>query len=376
MNRLRKLGEFGQSVWLDYIRRSLITSGDLERMIGRDGLCGMTSNPAIFERAIGRGEEYREILASVSGRASGAESIYEQIAFEDVGLATQAMMPVYSRTERRDGYVSLEVSPSLAHETEATCREARRLWNEVGAPNLMIKVPGTAAGVPAIEQLVAEGINVNVTLLFAQDAYEKAAEAYVLGLERLAASGGDLSRVASVASFFVSRIDTEVDKLLQQRIEAAGSDAERVELRSLLGKAAIANAKLAYRQAKEIFGGERWNRLAARGAKPQRVLWASTSTKNPDYRDVLYIEELIGPETVTTIPPDTYDAFLDHGEARASLEQDVHDARAVMDRLGEIGISIDEVTSKLLDDGVRLFSEAFDKLLAAIDAACRKEGGN
>ncbi|HEX9871684.1 MAG TPA: transaldolase, partial [Candidatus Tectomicrobia bacterium] len=262
-----------------------------------------------------------------------------------------------------DGYISLEVSPHLAHDTEGTIQDARRLWQAVGRPNLMIKVPAAPAGLPAIEQLISEGINVNVTLLFSQDVYERVAAAYIAGLERLAAQAGDVSQVASVASFFISRIDTAVDAQVTTRLKAAKSAQERTLLRSLLGKVAIANGKLTYQRYKAIFQGPRWEALAAKGAQPQRVLWASTSTKNPKYRDVLYVEELIGPNTVNTMPPATVEAFRDHGRPRASLEEDVEEARDTMEVLAQVGISMHEVTEKLLDEGVRLFAEPFDKLL-------------
>jgi transaldolase/glucose-6-phosphate isomerase len=374
MNRIRKLSEFGQSVWFDFIRRDLFTSGELKRLIDEDGLSGMTSNPSIFEKAIGGGDEYRAVLDAVACETGlDTKTLYERIAIDDIRMAASAMQPVYTRSARRDGYVSLEVSPHLAHETAGTVAEARRLWGEVGFENLMIKVPGTPEGIPAIEQLISEGINVNVTLLFSRDAYEQAAFAYIRGLERLAEAGGDLTKLASVASFFVSRIDTEVDGRLEERLKEAASEGERARIQGLLGKAAVANAKLAYERYKEIFAGPSWARLEVKGARPQRVLWASTSTKNPEYRDVLYIEELIGQETVSTIPPNAYEAFLDHGEVRTSLEEDLEGARRIMDALAELGISMEEVTSKLLVDGVRLFAEAFDKLLSTITQACMKE---
>src|SRR5919108_1018200 len=316
MNPLRALQDYGQSVWLDYMQRHLITSGELQRLIDEDGLRGMTSNPAIFEKAISGSTDYAEALRVLSGRNLDAVGLYEQLAIRDIQDAADILRPVYEELRRGDGYVSLEVSPHLAHDTEGTIREARRLWQTVERPNTMIKVPATPAGLPAIEQLISEGINVNVTLLFSQEVYERVAEAYIAGLQRRIAQGGDASQVASVASFFISRIDTAADAQVMARLKAAKSAQERTLLRSLLGNVAIANGKLTYQRYKAIFQGARWERLAALGARPQRVLWASTSTKNPQYRDVLYVEELIGPDTVNTMPPATLEAFRDHGRLR------------------------------------------------------------
>jgi transaldolase/glucose-6-phosphate isomerase len=363
MNPLLALQDYGQSVWLDYMQRHLITSGELQRLIEEDGLRGMTSNPAIFEKAITGSTDYTEALRALTRRNLDAMGLYEQLAIRDIQDAADIFRPVYERTRRGDGYISLEVSPHLAHDTEGTIREARRLWQTVGRPNLMIKVPAAPAGLPAIEQLISEGINVNVTLLFSQEVYERAAAAYIAGLERLAAQAGDVSQVASVASFFISRIDTAIDAQVTARLKAAKSAQERTLLRSLLGKVAIANGKLTYQRYKAIFQGVRWEALAANGARPQRVLWGSTSTKNPNYRDVLYVEELIGPNTVNTMPPATMEAFRDHGRPRASLEEDLDGARDIMEILAQVGISMNEVTDKLLDEGVRLFAEPFDKLL-------------
>ena len=280
------------------------------------------------------------------------------------------MRPVYQSTRRRDGYVSLEVSPLLAHDTEDTLKEARRLWKAVGRENVMIKVPGTPEGIPAFEQLTSEAINVNVTLLFAQEVYEKVAESYIAGLEKLAARGGDVSKIASVASFFISRIDTLVDSIVQERLKTA-ADRDRASLESILGKVAIANGKQTYQRYLRLFRGERWEQLAKQGAKTQRVLWASTSTKNPKYRDVMYVEELIGADTVNTMPPATMDAYRDHGQARASLTEGVESANQTMEKVGRLGISMKEVTDKLTDDGVRLFADSFAKLLQAVDATSK-----
>ncbi len=370
-NPLKALQEYGQSVWLDYIRRSLITSGELKRLIDEDGLRGVTSNPAIFEKAIAGSTDYQGELRALEQEDLDPKAAYETLAIRDVQDAVEILKPVYVETKRRDGYVSLEVSPDLAHNTEGTIAEARRLWKAVARENAMIKVPATAAGLPAIRQLISEGINVNVTLLFAQETYERVAEAYISGLESLAASGGDVGRIASVASFFVSRIDTLVDRLLTERLKISQSASERALLQGLIGRVAIANARLSYQRYKEIYRDTRWQALAAKGAQTQRLLWASTSTKNPNYRDVIYVEELIGPETINTIPPATFDAFRAHGRPRPSLEEQIEEARETMARLAGAGISMKDVTDRLLDEGVKLFSEAFDKLLGAVTKRCR-----
>lgn len=373
MNPLQALGESGQSVWLDYIQRKLLATGELRRLVEEDGVTGVTSNPAIFEKAVADSDDYDDVTARM-GREGSADpkAVYEAIAMRDIREAADVLRSVYRETGGRDGYVSLEVSPHLAHDTEGTVAEARRLWDSVSRDNLLIKVPGTPEGVPAIERLIGEGISVNVTLLFAREAYEQVAQAYLRGLAKAAADGRDLGRIASVASFFISRIDTLADQKIEARIEEAPDEAGRERLRELMGKAAIANAKLTYRRYKEIMQGEGWQALAGRGARPQRLLWASTSTKNPDYRDVLYVEELVGEDTVNTVPPATLDAFRDHGKVRKSLEEDVEGASETMAALERAGVSMREVTDQLLEDGVRLFSEAFDKLLATIEEECRK----
>ncbi len=365
-NPLKQLARFGQSIWLDYIRRSLMTSGELRRMVEEDGLGGMTSNPSIFEKAIEGGEEYADYLAQLkTDKSLDAKDIYERLAIRDIQDAADVLRPVYASTNRRDGYVSLEVAPYLAHKTQDTIDEALRLWKTVDRPNVMIKIPGTPAGVPAIETVLREGVNVNVTLLFAQEMYEEVAWAYVRALEQRAAAGQDLAGMAGVASFFVSRIDTAVDGLLDGRLPQA-DDTQKKLLESVRSKVAIANAKLAYERYQRIFSGPRWDALAAKGAQTQRVLWASTSTKNPKLRDVLYIEELIGKDTVNTIPPATYDAFKDHGRPRASLTEDVEGARRVMADLAAAGISMESVTADLVTAGVKQFEDAFTKLLAAV----------
>ena len=366
-NPLQELLSYGQSMWLDYIRRDLFTTGQLKKLIAEDGLRGMTSNPSIFEKTIGESTLYNDILKSLAGRSDlDTTARYEQIAIRDIQDAADALRPVYDDSKFHDGYVSLEVSPYLARKTQETIDEARRLWKTVKRDNVMIKIPGTAEGLPAIRQLIGEGININVTLLFAQEVYEKVAEAYIAGLEDLAARSGNLKKMAGVASFFISRIDTLVDSLVNERLKATSDAGQQTFLRSLLGKVAIANGKLTYQRYQRIFSGPRWQALASKGAQTQRVLWASTSTKNPNYRDVIYVEELIGPDTVNTMPPATVDAFRDHGRLRNSLTEDVPGAQKVMDDLGRAGISIKEVTDKLTDDGVKLFADAFDKLLAAV----------
>ena len=367
-NPLQDLLKFGQSVWLDYIRRDLFTSGELKRMIEEDGLRGMTSNPAIFEKAIAGSTDYTEILKSLQSRTDlDTKARYEVLAIRDIEDAADALRLVYDSSKRRDGYVSLEVSPYLARDTQGTQEEARRLWKTVNRENVMIKVPGTAQGIPAFQQLIGEGINVNVTLLFSQEVYKRVAEAYVAGLEQAASRGLDVSKIASVASFFISRIDNSVDAIIADRLKASKDPREQEQLKSIQGKVAIANAKQTYAKYQNIFCSDRWQALASKGAQTQRVLWASTSTKNPKYRDVLYVEELIGPDTVNTIPPATLDAFRDHGRARPSLTEDVEGANRVMETVAKVGISMKEVTDKLTDDGVRLFADAFDKLLEAVE---------
>jgi transaldolase len=367
INPLKDLLKFGQSVWLDYIRRDLMTTGELKRLIEEDGLRGMTSNPAIFEKAISDSNLYDDILHSLAGKNLTPIAKFEALAIRDIQDAADGLRAVFDASKGQDGFVSLEVSPYLARDTQGTIEEARRLHKAVGRPNVMIKVPGTTEGLPAFQQLTAEGININVTLLFSQQVYEQIAEAYVAGLEQLAANGGDVSKMASVASFFISRIDSAIDKVVEAKLKTSKDPAERAALNSVQGKVAIANGKLAYQSYLRIFGTDRWKKLAAKGAHTQRVLWASTSTKNPAYSDVMYIEELIGPDTVNTVPPATLDAYRDHGHPRTTLTQNIADAKQVMDTLPKAGISMKEVTDKLTDDGVRLFSEAFDKLLKAIE---------
>jgi len=374
-NPLKELLNYGQSMWLDYIRRDLFTTGKLKQMIEDDGLRGMTSNPAIFEKAVADSSLYDDILKTLAARKDlDATGKFEQIAIRDIQDAADALRGVYQESSARDGYVSLEVSPYLARKTQETIDEARRLWKAVNRENVMIKVPGTAEGLPAIRQLIGEGLNINITLLFAQEVYEQVAEAYIAGLEEYAARGGNLKRMASVASFFISRIDTLIDSMLNEKIKNSSDPAQQSLLKSLLGKVAIANGKLTYQRYQRIFSGPRWNALAAKGAQTQRVLWASTSTKNPNYRDVIYVEELIGPDTVNTMPPATIDAFRDHGKVWNSLTEDAEGAKKVMDDLARAGISMKQVTDKLTDDGVKLFADAFDKLLAAVEKSTQQKG--
>jgi transaldolase / glucose-6-phosphate isomerase len=366
-NPLRTLQEYGQSVWLDFVSRDLLKSGGLTKLIADDGLRGVTSNPSIFEKAIGHGDDYDALIAQAE--ASGdldPGALFEDLAVRDIQEAADTLNSTYEQTQRRDGYISLEVSPYLAMNTHETIEEARRLWHEVNRRNLMIKVPGTKPGLTAIRTLIGEGINVNVTLLFSQQVYAQVADAYISGLEAFAKKGGDPHKVASVASFFVSRIDTLVDDELDKKIAATTDPGQKVALQALKGKVAIANAKLAYQLYKKIYSDERWQRLAQQGAQTQRLLWASTGTKNKAYSDVLYVDELIGPDTVNTIPPATMDAFRDHGRPRASLEEDADSAERVMKALPGVGISIDAVTAKLVEDGVRLFADAADQLYAAV----------
>jgi transaldolase len=370
MNRLKQLEEHGQSVWLDFIRRSLLTGGGLEKLVREDGVKGLTSNPAIFEKAIGGGEEYRALLAAAGADGDAdPERIYERIAIEDIRMAADRMMPVFEATGGRDGFVSLEVSPRLAHDTSRTVSEAHRLWDAVARPNLMIKVPATGAGVPAIEQLIADGLNVNVTLLFAVAAYSEVADAFLRGLERRVAAGKPLEPVNSVASFFISRIDSKVDAQLDARAASATSTAGRDRLLALRGRAAIANARLAYAHYRALVSAPRWGALAARGAHAQRLLWASTGTKDPAYSDTLYVDELIGADTVNTMPPATMDAFRDHGRPEPVLDRDLDGARATLAALAAAGVSLDAVTAALLDEGVKLFADAFDRLLDAVARA-------
>ncbi len=360
MSKLAELKKLGQSVWFDYIRRSLITSGELADLI-KKGVRGITSNPAIFEKAIAGSNDYDDDIKKLGQSDKRVDEIYEALAFEDIGMAADMLKNVYDSSDGIDGYVSLEVNPHLANKTEETVNEAARLYETLSRPNVMIKVPATAAGLPAITQLIGIGVNVNVTLIFGLENYRAVAGAYLAGLEKLAqtgptvAAGHPVNRVASVASFFVSRVDSAIDKRL-----------EELNQKEMLGKSAIANCKLAYAEFKQIFSGSRWKALADQGARVQRVLWASTSTKNPAYVDTLYVDELIGPDTVNTMPPSTLDSFMDHGRVAETLTRDLEGARRQIEKLADLGVDLQAVTQQLQDDGVVAFAKPFDALLQSI----------
>jgi transaldolase/glucose-6-phosphate isomerase len=367
MNPVKLLENHGQAVWLDFLARGFVAKGDLKKLIETDGVKGVTSNPSIFEKAIGSSDEYDGAIGNAlkKGDRPIAE-LFEHLAVEDIQNAADVLRPVYDRLKGQDGFVSLEVSPYLAMDAKGTIAEAMHLWKAVHRKNLMVKVPATPEGLPAIERLTGEGLSINITLLFSQKVYIEVAEAYLRGLEKHVAKGGDPSPISSVASFFVSRIDTAVDKALDEKIARANDPAEKERLAALKGKIAIANAKLAYQEYKRLFSGARWEKLAAKGARPQRLLWASTGTKNKEYSDVLYVEELIGPNTVNTVPPATLDAFRDHGKIRDSLEENIDEARRVLTELERSGISLDAITEELVKDGVKLFADAADKLYGAV----------
>ena len=366
-NPLVQLARYGQSFWLDNISRDLISSGRLSRLIEEDGLKGMTSNPAIFEKAIMGSTDYDDDIGLLAAQGRNAVEIYEALAVADIRQAADRLSAVYDATDGADGYVSLEVSPELADDTAGTIAEARRLWEEVDRRNVMIKVPATRAGIPAVRRLIGEGLNINVTLLFSRAVYETVAEAYIGGLEDRLAAGGGISGAASVASFFISRIDTLVDALLAEREEQADDPEVRAMIRGLIGKTAIANGKTTYQLYKALYATPRWNALAEKGARPQRLLWASTSTKNPDYRDVLYVEELIGKDTINTLPDETLGAFRDHGRLSDTLEASIDEAGSVLDNVEKAGISMDRVSDQLVEEGVRKFVDPFAKLMEAIE---------
>jgi transaldolase len=357
-SKLHQLSELGQSVWIDYLSRHLLRSGELARMMDEDAVVGVTSNPTIFQKAIAEGDAYDEQLREVLGEVDDAKEVFLRLAVRDVQDACDLLRPVWDGGQGKDGYVSIEVDPNLAFDTDATIAEAQRLHDLVDKPNCFVKIPGTKNGLPAIEEMIARGRNINVTLIFSLDRYGEVVGAYLRGLERLVESGGDPSSVASVASFFVSRVDTEADR----RLDEAGAPDE------LKGKLAVANAKLAYQHYKETFAGDRWEQLAAKGAGSQRCLWASTSTKNPDYRDVLYVEDLIGPETVNTMPEETITAFQDHGEVALTLEQDLDGARKVFEQVAEAGVDYDDVVVTLEREGVEKFADSFAELLEGVRA--------
>ena len=357
-SRLHELSELGQSVWIDFLSRKMLQTGELERLMRDDAVVGITSNPTIFQKAISEGNLYDEQIRAYLDELDDPKEIFWQLAEKDVGDACDVLRPVWDERQGHDGYVSIEVDPNLAGDTEGTIAEARRLHAEIDRPNLHVKIPATKEGLPAIEEMIASGKNINVTLIFSLQRYEEVAEAYIRGLERLVESGGDPSKVASVASFFVSRVDTETDK----RLDAIGGHDE------LKGKLAIANAKLAYQRYKQLFSGERWAPLAAKGATTQRCLWASTSTKNPAYRDVMYVEELIGPDTVNTMPEETIRAFQDHGEVALTLEQGIDEAERLFGQLAEAGIDYEDVVRVLEEEGVQKFADSFAELLDGIRA--------
>ncbi len=366
MGALNQLEGFGQAVWLDFVDRKFLEAGGLQKLVDEDGLTGVTSNPSIFEKAMGHGDAYDSTLAAYDKEHSGAATIdrYEHLAIQDIKAAAETLKPVYDKLEGKDGYVSLEVSPYISDDTDATIAEAQKLWGMVDRPNLMIKIPGTLAGAPAIAATIAAGINVNVTLLFSLEAYQRVAEAYAMGLEERVRQGQPIDRIASVASFFVSRIDATIDKEIDARVEKG--DAEAEALKAIRGKVAIANAKMAYQWYLDFLKSDRWQALAAKGAQPQRLLWASTGVKDPAYPDTLYIDTLIGKDTVNTMPPKTMDAFRDHGTAAETITADVDQAKHVLAEADRLGLDLHGVTGKLVQEGVASFVKAFDDLLGAI----------
>jgi transaldolase len=366
-NPLVQIKTQGQSVWYDNIDRSQLASGEFKRMLDEDGIVGVTANPTIFEKSISSGHAYDEQLSQLISEGKSTNEIYEALVIQDIRTVADLLRPIYDRTNGLDGYVSLEVSPELAHETEGTLNEARRFWKIVDRPNLMIKIPATPEGIPAIEQALTDGINVNITLIFSLDSYKAVAEAYLNALESRNAEGKDISHIASVASFFVSRVDTLVDKLLEDKIKASSDEAEKAHLKSLEGKAAIANARVVYQEFKRIFSTPRFETLKHSGAHVQRPLWASTSTKNPAYRDVLYAEELLGPDTVDTMPLETIVNFRDHGVVAHTVEKDPKGAQAALDELEKVGIHYDQITQQLQDEGVKKFADSFHQLFQGIE---------
>ncbi len=366
MGALNDLEGFGQAVWLDFVDRKFLEAGGLQKLVDEDGLTGVTSNPSIFEKAMGHGDAYDSTLAEYDKQHAGAATIdrYEHLAIQDIKAAADTLKPVYDKLDAKDGYVSLEVSPYISDDTDATIAESKKLWGMVDRPNLMIKIPGTLAGGPAISSTIASGINVNVTLLFALDAYIRVAEAYAAGLEERVKQGQPIDKIASVASFFVSRIDSSIDKEIDARLEKG--DAEAEALKAVRGKVAIANAKIAYQWYLDFLKSDRWQALAAKGAQPQRLLWASTGVKDPSYPDTLYIDALIGKDTVNTMPPKTMDAFRDHGTAAETITQDVEGAKHTLAEAERLGLDLNGVTGKLVEEGVASFVKAFDDLLGSI----------
>lgn len=368
-NPLKKLETFGQSLWLDYIRRQMITSGELRRLIEEDGLKGVTSNPAIFEKAIAGSHDYDEAVRDLAAREKSALEIYETLTVRDVQMAADVFLPLHERLKGRDGFVSLELNPHLARDTEGTIAEARRFWRDLNRPNVFVKVPATLEGLPAITRLISEGININVTLLFGLPRYRQVAEACLAGLENRLTQGRPLTGIASVASFFLSRIDVLVDPLLEKIAAQGGTKGETA--RGLKGEAAVASAKVAYAMYKEIFGGGRFQVLARQGARPQRVLWASTSTKSPEYPDTKYVEPLIGPDTINTMPLETMNAYREHGRPAPRLEEGLDQARRILQLLAEVGIDLDRVTQQLEDEGIEKFNKPYDSLLSTLEGKRR-----
>ncbi len=360
MTKLNQLEKLGQSVWLDYIGRKLLTSGDLIKL-REMGVRGMTSNPTIFDKAISKSSDYDEDIRTLMLKGFSVEDILEKLTLKDIGIAADEMRKVYNETDGDDGYISIEVNPLLANNTEETIRQAKHLFKELGRPNIMIKIPGTEAGMPAITETLASGINVNITLIFSTDSYRKVVEAFMAGLEKYDAAGGDIRRHASVASFFVSRVDTAVDK----ELEAKGN-------KDLLGKIAVANSKIAFEISEEMFSSERWENLAAKGARKQKLLWASSSTKNPNYSDVLYIDELIGNDTINTMTIDSINAFIDHGKVELTLNKGIGEAKSQLKKLKELGIDLNKITDTLLNDGVKAFSHSFESLLESLKQKVKK----
>lgn len=366
MSSLHELQKYGQSIWLDFITRQFMAEGKLKKLIDEDGLSGVTSNPTIFQKAVTGGPAYDDTIRRGLAEDKPAGEIFEALAIEDIQNACDAFRPVYERTQGEDGYVSIEVNPHLARDTEGTQEEARRLWRSVNRPNVMVKIPGTKEGLPAIEQSLGEGININITLIFSLKRYEEVIEAWLKGLNRLASAGKPVSSVSSVASFFVSRVDSLVDKSLEEKIAKTGGEEKKI-LENLLGKAAIANAQEAYRIFEKTLAGPVYKALEMKGARVQRPLWASTSTKNPKYRDVVYVEQLIGKHTVNTLPLPTIDAFRDHGQARRTLPADPAAAALVLKGLSRVGIQMDQVTRQLEDEGIKLFTQSYDELIQSIE---------
>jgi transaldolase/glucose-6-phosphate isomerase len=373
MSTIKELSQFGQSIWFDYIRRDMLDSGELAQLINEDGIRGVTSNPSIFQAAIADGDEYLRDIHNAAAQHKTIMEIYEMLAINDIKKACDILKPVFDATGGDDGYVSMEVSPYLARETDATIQEARRLFKAINRPNVMIKVPATPAGIPAIQTLISEGLNINVTLLFSLEMYRKVMEAYLTGLEKRAENADLSSGSVSVASFFVSRVDTLADALLEKRILSEKDEKKKTAMRACLGTMAVANARLAYQAYADVFSSDRFKKLASRGARKQRILWASTSTKNPAYADVKYVQDLIAPDSVNTVPPAALDAFRDHGVVKNALAISADDT-AILKKLDDYGVKIDQVTSQLLDEGVQKFSQAFDQLLQAIEQ--KMQSGN